>query len=207
MAAADQAADLVDVERLLGDQDHVGAAGNARVERDPAGVTAHDLDHHHPMVGLGGGVKPVDRLGGDVQRGVEAEGDVGGADVVVDRLRHPDHVETMLGVEAVGGAEGVLAADCDQTIEAEIAHGRGDRLRAVVALERIRPRGAEDGAAAGQDAARRLDRKLLGVAFQRTAPAVAKADDLISVNVDSLSHHGADYGVEAGTIPAPGQHS
>ena len=44
------------------------------------------------VVRLGGGVQPVDRLHRDVDRGVEAEGEVGGAEVVVDRLRHADDV-------------------------------------------------------------------------------------------------------------------
>src|SRR4029079_17454053 len=35
--------DLVDVERLLGDEDLGGAAGHAGVHRDPAGVAAHHL--------------------------------------------------------------------------------------------------------------------------------------------------------------------
>ena len=69
----------VEVEGLLGDQDHGGAAGDARPQGDVPGVTAHDLDHHHPVVRLGGGVEPVDGLGGDLDRGVEAEGLLGGA--------------------------------------------------------------------------------------------------------------------------------
>ena len=73
-----QRADLLDVERLLGDQ-HRRSAPPAMpgVQRDPAGVPAHHLDHEDPVVGLGGGVQPVDRLDRDVDRGVEAEGEVG----------------------------------------------------------------------------------------------------------------------------------
>ena len=88
VAAADQAAHLVDVERPLGDQDHVGAAGEPGVERDPARVAAHHLDDHHAVVALGRRVQAVDRVGGDLHGGVEAEGHVGAAEVVVDRLRH-----------------------------------------------------------------------------------------------------------------------
>ena len=36
--------DVVDVERLLGSQDHGAAAGNAGIQCDPAGVPAHHLD-------------------------------------------------------------------------------------------------------------------------------------------------------------------
>lgn len=36
--------DLVDVEALLRDEDHIGAAGQTGVERDPARVAPHHLD-------------------------------------------------------------------------------------------------------------------------------------------------------------------
>ena len=55
-------ADLLEVERALGDQDHVGAAGEARLQRDPAGAAAHHLDEHQPVVALGRRVQPVDRV-------------------------------------------------------------------------------------------------------------------------------------------------
>ena len=159
MAAPDQPADLVDVERDLGDQDHVGAAGHPRVQRDPAGGAAHHLDDQDPVVALGGRVQPVDRLGGDVQRGVEPERHIGGAEIVVDRLRHADHVDAV-AVEPVGDAERVLAADRDQPVESRSRSVCADPLHAVLALVRVRPRAAEDRPAARQDPARRLDRQL-----------------------------------------------
>ena len=54
---------LLEVEGNLGHQDHVGAAGDAGVQRDPAGVAAHHLDHHDPLVRFRRRVQPVDRLG------------------------------------------------------------------------------------------------------------------------------------------------
>ena len=60
------------------------------VGRDPPGVAAHDLDDHHPVVALGGGVQPVDGVGRDLHRGVEPEGEVGLRQVVVDRLGNAD---------------------------------------------------------------------------------------------------------------------
>ena len=109
--------DLVDVERALGDQDHVGAAGDAGVHGEPAGVAAHDLDDEHAVVGLGGGVQAVDRVGGDLHRGLEAEREVGRRQVVVDRLRHADDGDAVL-VQLARDAERVLAADRDQRVEA-----------------------------------------------------------------------------------------
>jgi hypothetical protein len=70
-----------------------------RCHRDPAGVAAHHLDHHHAVVRLGGRVQPVDRLGTDRDRSVEAEGVVRRREVVVDRLRDADHGQLVLGVE------------------------------------------------------------------------------------------------------------
>ena len=87
---ARRSADRVDVELALRDQDHVGAAGEPRMHGDPPGVPPHHLDDQHPMVGVGGGVEPIDRLHRDVDRGVEAEGVVGRREVVVDRLWYPD---------------------------------------------------------------------------------------------------------------------
>ena len=78
VAVLDARAHLVDVERHLGHEHDVGAAGDARVHGDPARVAAHHLHDHHPVVALGRGVQPVDGVGGDLHRGVEPEGEVGG---------------------------------------------------------------------------------------------------------------------------------
>src|SRR5204863_4744331 len=56
LAARVPAAQLVarglDRQRLLGDQDDVGPAGDAAHHCDPAGVPAHHLDDHDPVVRL-----------------------------------------------------------------------------------------------------------------------------------------------------------
>ena len=83
-------ADLLDVERALGHEDDVGAAGEAGVARDPARVAAHDLADDDAVVRLGRRVQAVDRLGRDLHRGLKAEREVGRVEVVVDRLRHAD---------------------------------------------------------------------------------------------------------------------
>ena len=182
VAAPDQLADLVEVERLLGDQDHVGAAGEPGVERDPAGVAAHHLDHHHPVVGLGRGVQAVDRLGRDVQRGVEAEGDVGGAEVVVDRLRHPEHVDAVLGVQPVRARRA-----CPRRRSRSAR--RGPALSRFSRSARPRPRALKGFVREvprivpprGRIPRVGLDRQLLVIVLERPAPAVAKADDRVPV--------------------------
>ncbi len=205
-AGLDPVADLLDVVLLLGDEDDVGAAGDAGVQRDPASVPAHDLDDQHPVVRLGRGVQPVDRLGGDGHRGVEAEGVVGGVQVVVDGLRHADHLHA-LAVQRGGHAERVLAADGDQGVHPEVRQVLLDPRHAALDLHRVGAGGAEDRAAAGQDAAHGLDLERPGQALERTAPAVAEADELVAVLLDAFADHRPDDGVQAGAVAPAGEHS
>ena len=207
VAPADQPADVVEVERPLGREDDVAAAGNPSVERDPSGVPPHHLDDHHPVVRLGSGVEPVDRLGGDLERGVEAERRVRGAKVVVDRLWNPDDVHSVLCMERRGGAERVLAPDRDQPVEVQALHRLPHPRRAVVVLQGVRARRPEDRPAARQDPPRRLDRQLLGLVLDRSAPTVAKADDGVPVEVDPLADDRADGRVQARAVPASGEHA
>ena len=134
-------------------------AGDAGVGGDPPAVAAHHLDHHHPVVALGRRVQAVDGVGGDLHGGVEPERHVGADDVVVDRLRHADDRQPLLGVELAGDAQRPVAADHD-----ERRRGRGRTIvrRHLVdagrRVERAPPLGAEHRAAARQRAAHRLDR-------------------------------------------------
>ena len=174
VTAADQPADLVDVERLLGDEDDVGPARQPRVQGDPAGVPSHHLDDQVAVVRLRRRVQAIDRVAGDLHRGVEPEGLVGAADVVVDRLRDAEDRQLVVGVQADRGAERVLAADGYEPVELERLHVPGNPLRTVVAPERVGPRRPEDRAAPGQDPPRRLERELLHDVLQRAAPTVAE---------------------------------
>ncbi len=176
------------------------------MQRDPAGVPAHHLDDEDAVVGLGGGVQPVDGLGRDVDRGVEAEGEVGAGEVVVDRLGDADDVHAEVG-ELGGDAEGVLAADRDQRVDAQAGEVRLDLLDAAVDLERVGTGRAEDGTAARQDAADLGHPERLGQPLQRATPAVPEAQKLVTVGVHTLADHRADHRVQAGAVAAAGQHT
>ena len=201
---------LVDVERALRDEDHVRAAGQAGVQRDPARVPAHDLDDQRPVVAFRRGVQPVDRLHGDVHRGVEAERVVGRAEVVVDGLRHADDGNA-LAVQPRRDAERVLAADHHERVHAQAGQVVLDPLDAVapgtVLLERVRPRRAEDRAAARQDAAHRVHVQRHRVRLKRTTPAVTEPYELQAELLDPPAYHGADDRVQPRAIAAPGKHS
>src|SRR5688572_33330007 len=110
---ADLVTYLLDVERDLGKENHVGASGKAARERDPAGIATHQLHHHHPVVTFGRGVKPVYRLGGGTHRRVVAEGALRAAHVIVNRLGHADDRHTLLP-QIVSDREATVAADGDE---------------------------------------------------------------------------------------------
>ena len=173
VAAPDQPADLLDVEGTLGDEDHIGAACQPGVERDPAGVAAHHLDHEVAVVALRGGVEAVDGVGRDLEGGVEAERHVRPAEVVVDRLRHADDRQP-IRAQARRRAERVLSADDDQPVQLQVGQRRADPLGAVIPAQWVRPRRPEDGPPARQDPPDRLDRKLLPAVLDRAPPAVAE---------------------------------
>jgi hypothetical protein len=111
-AADDPLAHPIQGERLFRHQDHVRPAGHPGVQGDPARAAAHHLDNRRPVVRFRGGAQPVDRLGGDVHRGVEPERVVGGAQIVVDGLGHSHH-ENPVVAQPFGYPEGVFTADCD----------------------------------------------------------------------------------------------
>ena len=205
-APDDVVAHLVQVKLDLGDQDHVGPAGEPGVERDPAGVPSHHLADQRPLVALGGRMEAVDRGHRDVDRRVEAEGVVGGGEVVVDRLRNADYLDSP--VEQLGrSAEGVLAADCDQAIDTIGFQVLRDRLRPAVLLERIGPGRAEDRPAARQDPADLRDAERPAVVLEGAAPAVAIADELMPVLPHPLANDGADHGVQTWAVTSSGENA
>ena len=145
-----------------------------------AGVPAHHLDDHHPVVRLRGRVQPIDGVDAHLHGGVEPEGELGGRQIVVDGLRHADDGDAFV-VEPAGDAQGVLAADGDERVDTVIGKCLLHPVDAAIDLVRVRARRAEDGAAARQRTPHPLDvesdREILHDAF----PAVAEADQLIAV--------------------------
>ena len=126
---------------------------------------------------LGGAVQPVDRLGGDGQRGVVTERHIGAVDVVVDGLRHTDDGHVLLG-EPVRGRQCALAADRDENVDAVVVQCLLDLVQAGPQLVGMDPRGAQHGAALGQQpvvavVVLELDAPVL----QQASPPVKETDD------------------------------
>ena len=115
-AALHGRAHTVDIIGLFRQQDDVCAACNAGVQRQPAGLVAHDLDAHYAAVAAGGGVDAVDDIGGNVHGSVETEGHVGAVDIVIDGLGQADDVQALLR-EQVCGFVGAIAAQTQQAVQ------------------------------------------------------------------------------------------
>ena len=145
-------AHVVDVEGDLGHEDLGRAPGDPGVGGDPSDVATHDLAHDDPVMGLGRGAQPVDGVGGDLHGGVEPEGHLGPRQVVVDGLRDPHGVDAV-GPEAVGHAQGVLAPDGHQRVDAAGAEGGEHPLGPALDGEGVGARRPQDGPAQRQDVA------------------------------------------------------
>ena len=110
-------------------------------------------------------------------------------------------------VQALGRPEGVLAADRDQAVDAVALEVGGDPLGPPLLLQRVGPRGAEDRAAARQDAPHLGDAERPPVALQRSPPAVAVADELVAVLGDALADDRPDHRVQPRAVAAAGEHA
>src|SRR5205085_11268786 len=144
VAAADVVAGLVDRDRLLGNHDHVGAAGDPAHDHDPARVAAHHLDDHDAVVRLGGRVEAVDRFGSDEDGRVESERVIGPVEIVVDRLRDADDGELVFLVQARRYSERVLATDRNEGVQSRSLERLSYSVDAAFELVGIRPRRPEN---------------------------------------------------------------
>ena len=161
-------------------------------------ITSHD---HHAVVRLGGGVQAVDRLGGDRHRRVEAEREVGAAEVVVDRLR-----ARRPRARRARRAAGRPRPACPRRRWRPARRGRAGApstaLDAALDVERVRPRGAAGSCRRGAgcpSTSARLERPDL--ALDHAPPAVQHADHLVAV-VERTPRDRADHGVQPRAVAA-----
>ena len=134
----DHPEEAVEVDGLLGQENGVGATGDAGVPDHPTRVAAHDLHHQTSVVRAGGGVEAVDGLRGDGDGGVEPYGELGGIKVVVDGLGAAYGGHAQLG-QPVEHPQGVLASDAHEGIDTQPLEGLAHPLGSVVNLEHIGP--------------------------------------------------------------------
>jgi hypothetical protein len=174
------------------------------VERDPAGVPTHDLADQNPVMRLRGGVESINSFRRNRHRGVEAEGEVRCAEIVINGLG-----DTYRGKPGVGQSrchpEGVFTTDGNKGIHAKRPHVVLDGVDTAVDFDGVSARRTQDGAAARENPAHLRDAEFHGEPLQRALPAIAEANKLVPVVRHSSTNNGADYRVQTRAIAASGQ--
>ena len=127
VALAQPFADRLDVEGNLRDQNRVRAAGDARVERDPARVAAHDLANHDSPMCFGSRMQPIDGISGECDGTIEAEAVRRADDVVVDRLRNTDD-RNATEIELMCDGQRAVAANHDEGVQPHLVEHLDDAL-------------------------------------------------------------------------------
>ena len=176
------------------------------MQGNPASVPAHDLNDERAMVRLGRRAYPVDRLGRDHHRRVKPERVVGGGQIIVNGLGHPDDTQPII-CELLGHTQCVLATDRDQRLDAGSLDVRPDPLQSTVDLVRVGPRGPQDGATTCEDPVDVRETQRTDQALQRALPTVPEAHELIAVSLHSPDHRRPDNRVQSRAISAACQHS
>jgi hypothetical protein len=115
LARLDHARDFVEVEWDFGNQDNIGAAGDAAVQCDPAGVAPHYFDHHDAPMTDRRGVQSIERVHHHIDRRIKSEGRRCCFKIVVDGLRDSDAIDTGF-LQLLSGHHRPVAAHNDQRL-------------------------------------------------------------------------------------------
>src|SRR6266478_5913221 len=226
----EQLGEPLDIELVLGNDAAISGAGHGGKHGGKAGVAAKDFKDHEAFVGTGGSAEAIGQVDGAGDAGAEADAVIGAGNVVVHRLGNPDDFDAFLK-QADGVAEGVVAADGNEVIDAEPSKVLEDIGSEVVLVGGIgvfkvsRNAGLADAAGIG---ARRVQKgaagatgavddffgehqEVVGVVvvliadhFDEAGPAVTNADDFVAF-AKSAKGDGADGRVEAGDVAAAGE--
>ena len=200
MATTQQLADLVDVKRLLGNEDGGRATGDARIRSNPSAVAPHHLDHHHPIVALCCGVQSVDRVGGDLNRRIEAEGHVRADHIVVDGLGHTDDWQAEVLVQLASDRQRPIATDDQQRVKTHVGESGLHALRAVLVVVRTTAAGAQQRATPGQHSAQRRHVERNRSTVHHAVPRIEETNELVAVYELALADDRPNHRVEARAI-------
>jgi len=201
----EQLAHPVDINRLFRNENKVGSGRNPRKTGDPPGVSPHRLDDHHATVRFGSRPQSIDGLHHDIDRGVEPECVIGATQIVVNRFGDTHGRKVFLFVQTTGNSQGIVAADCDQSVQLqplERLQKLGDVRRIFV---RIRSGRSEDRPPLVHNfvGLRRIEGDC--VSLNRAAPSFEQAD-AFSSGIVNRSHDPSDDRIQRGAIAPSGQH-
>ena len=169
--------DLLQVKFLLGDEDVLRAARDAGNEREPAAVTAHDLEYDHAAVRRCRITQLVDRIDDRIRSRVTADCVVHPPDIVVNRSRQPDDGESELLREQLCAAQGAVSADHAEALDAaldEILMTQTAPLRRHPPIAACR---SEEGASALDDIPHIHRLQLAYILLEQAVVAVIDAPD------------------------------
>ena len=82
-------------------------------------LVAHNLDDKHTAVRRSRRMDPVDRIRGDIHSALESECHVGSPQVIVDRLRQGDNIESLLA-EQVRRLVGSVSSKNNETVQVQL---------------------------------------------------------------------------------------
>ena len=210
--------DMREVRRDLRYQDRVRAPGNARRQRDMAGVPPHHFQHHHPVVACRGRLEVVERLGRRRDGAGMADGGFGRTHVVVDRLGDADQADAALLRQPAQNREAAVAADADQRIQPQLPVALDD-LPGPVDPRAVGHRIVEGVALVGRAQhgsapTKQLAGKAVGVQHlvlqgpgQQAERAFLDADHGPAAVSVRVQRHSPDGGVQPGAVAAAGQDS
>ena len=203
MAFFQNLADFLDGQRVLRNQDAIGPSREASDRGDPTRVPAHHLHHHDALMRFSRRVEPINSFGNNRHRGVKSESLVGALNVIINGLRDAYGLDAF-GRQGAGYAQRILTADGDQVINfLQIL----DHLRLVsIVLERIGARSAENRPAPRENPGNRKEGERLHHVFDEPQPSILDAYNPIAQHVRA-THHGANHGIQSGTVAAAGQDS
>ena len=185
---------------MLGYEDRMGTRGHSGVQRDPAGIAAHDLRDHAPVVGLPGGPQPVNGFSGCLDGGIKPKRIVRGTKIVIDRLGNPDHVDALVA-QLLSRGQCSLAADGDQPHQAVAPQAVPYRIGSA-ARKRIGAGCPKDGPAEPGYSADTAPGQGNHILFQDSPPAITETHESITVDNLTAQHCPADDCVDAGAVPA-----
>ena len=147
-------ADLLDgifaVKGHLGNGHRDSTRGDGQVQGEEAALVAHDLGDDAAGVGLGGIAEGIEQAQRGVQSGVEADGLLGGGDIVIDGGGNADGGDAVVG-QVGSTAEGTVSADGNDRVDVVLIAGAESLVHALGGGELGTAAGVQDGAAAGHD--------------------------------------------------------
>ena len=154
---------------------------------------------------FGGAVQPVDGLGGDGQRGVVAERDVGAVDVVVDGLGHADDgtFSSDSQCAAVRVPSPPIGISTSMPLSSSVCLIWSSPARSLSGWTRAVPSMVPP--LASSRSLRSSLRSWMRRSSSKPAPAVEETDDRRAVAHVAGAHHCPDHRVQARTVTAAGE--